>query len=203
MQAEERAPASGQPSGLYPRKGSELLNNLMQLSLGQIDFGRRTFGVEEASAHADGDLVEIADFAEDLIGGATKPDEPALFRQRPPIPQQNVLLREPASERECLLARPTGECSAVGQTGVIPRLVGEPEPSDVLDAVEHDAAAHVEASAVVIERRNVWLYGLVGHGALLDDWEWWCGLAQIREEGREELCGLFNIGHVPAVFQHQ
>lgn len=159
-------------SSLYPRERPELLNDLVKLPLGQIDLGRGAFRVEKAGAHADRDLIEIADLAEDLIGGMTESDKPALFRQGPPIPQQNILLREPASERERLLARSAGECSAVGQADVIPRFIGEPEPADVLDAVEDDATAHIEASAVVIERCDLRLYGLVGHGALLDDWEW-------------------------------
>ena len=144
----------------------------MQLLFGQVDLGRCALGVEQAGAHADGHLIEIANFAEDFVGGAPESDEPALFCQRPPVPQQNVLLRESAGQCERFLTRTAGKGAAVRKADILPGLIREPEPPDVLNAVKHDATAHIEASAVVVERRDMWLYGLVGHGALLDDWEW-------------------------------
>ena len=68
--------------------------------------------------------------------------------------------------RESFLARAAGQRAAVGKSGVVPRLVGEPEPTDILDAVEGNTTAHIEASAVVFERRDVRLNGLVCHGSL-------------------------------------
>ena len=137
----------------------------MQLALRQVDFGGRTLGVEQPRAHADRDLVQIADLTEDLVGGLAEPDESALLRQRAAVAKEDVLLREATREHQGFFARAPGQRTSVRESRVVPGLIVEPQSADVLDSVEDNATGDVEAPTIVLECRDMRLYGLFGHGA--------------------------------------
>lgn len=141
----------------------QLLDDLVQLPLREVDLCRGALGVQQAGAHGDRDLVQVADLAENVIRRAAEAGEAALLGECAAVAEHQLLLREAVREGQHLVAAAPGEGATVGEAAVVPALVGEPESADVLDAVERDAARHVVASPVVIERRDVRLYGLVSH----------------------------------------
>jgi hypothetical protein len=174
----------------------------VQLAFREIDFGGCAIGVEQARAHADRDLVEVADLAEDLVGRLAQAGEATLLRHGAAIPEQQILLGEPARDDENLLAGAARERAAVGETTIVPRLVREPEPTHVLDAVERHPTGHVEVPPVIFEGRDVRLNDLVVHGVVAARGRPF-PLAKESPQGREEEAGLLNVRHMPAIFQHE
>src|SRR4051812_11048420 len=71
--------------------------------------------------------------------------------------------------------------------------------TDVLDAIERDAAGHVEATTVVVEGGDVRLYGVVAHGLLRGRGGRGTSVAQKGAEVEKELRRLFDVRDVPAV----
>src|SRR5690606_10964567 len=119
----------------------------VQLLLGEVDLLRRGFDVEQAGAHGDGDLVEIANLGEDLVGVLAQAEEAALLGEGAAVALDQLLRREALGEGDDFLARAAGQRASVGEAEVVPGLVGEPEPADVLDAVVQDAHRDVVATA--------------------------------------------------------
>ena len=172
------------------------LDDLVELTLGELDLGGRAVVVEQSGAHGDGDLVQVADLFEDVLGRLAQAGETALLGEGAPVAEHQLLRRQASCQRQRLVARATRQRAAVGNSVVVPRLVGEPEVPDVLDAVEHDLAGHVEPTAVVLEVAMGWTISS-RTGVSLSGWGG-SGVAQEVAEKREELRRLFDAGRLLA-----
>src|SRR5690348_11396106 len=76
----------------------QLLDDLVQLPLRQIDLRRCPLRVQQARAHRDRDLVQVANLAEYVVGGAAEAGEAALLGEGAPIAEHELLLRQAPRE---------------------------------------------------------------------------------------------------------
>ncbi len=190
------------PLRLNSRERAQLADDLVQLAFREIDLCGGAVGIEQAGAHRNGHLIQVADLAEYLIGRAAEADKATLLGQGAPIAQEDFLWRETSRECQRFLTRAAGECAAIGKARVVPAFVGKPEPTHVLDSVKRDSAGDVEAPAIVIQRRDMWLNVFVDH-ALSVVGVGFARLAQECEQWKKQLLRLLNIRYVPAVIQHK
>src|SRR6185437_6001296 len=149
---------------LDARAVPEPVDALVQLPFGELDLLACAVLVEQPVAHRDGDLIEVADLGEDVVGGAAEPNEAALFGERPTVPQPELLASQPPRLLDHLVAVARRNRRPVGKAGVVPILLGKPEPPHVLDAVEGDAAGDRVPLAEVLDRGDERLRSGIGEG---------------------------------------
>src|ERR1041385_3911866 len=125
---------------------AQALDALVQLVLRQIDFLIRAFLVEQAVPNRRRDLVQIANLGEDLVRVLAQLEIATLVAERAPVAKQQLVLGELARLRQDVLTAGARDRTAVRKPRILPILFGEPEAADVLDAVEPDAASHLEAA---------------------------------------------------------
>src|SRR3954469_19617946 len=182
-------------SGVAP----ESVDELVQLLLGEVDLLGGTVHVEETGAHRDRHLVQVADLREDFLGDLPEADEAAFLGESAAVPQDELRLREALRELEHLVAVAPRKGSAIGDAGVVPGIVGEPEPSHILDTVEGDATGHAVSTTLVFDRRHVPLNGIVVEGHYTRE-----SIRNLRSseeflDGTEERIRLLDVRHVTAL----
>ena len=114
---------------------------LVELALSELDLLSSALGVEQAVAHGDGDLIQSALVTKsELVGG------------------------EASRELEYLLASAPRDGCTIGESSLIPILLREPEPTDVLDAIEGNAARDRVPSTEMLDRGEKSRNGGIGIG---------------------------------------
>src|SRR5258708_6357141 len=139
----------------------------MELALREIDLRRRAIGVEQARAHRYRHLIQVSDLPQNFVRGSPQSHEAAFLRKRAAIAEEDLLGRQAAGERQRFFPGASRKRATVGQAGVVPALVSEPEATHVLDAIERNATGDVETPAVVLECSDVRLNVVVDHGSYL------------------------------------
>ena len=81
-----------------------------------------------------------------------RPNEAPLFSERAAVAQHQLRGGQSLGEVHHFVPVASRECTAIGDTGVVPVVLGEPESSHVLDTVECDAARHAVPSTVIVDR---------------------------------------------------
>lgn len=125
---------------------------LVELALSELDLLASAFGVEEAIAHGDGDLIHVPDLGQDLLGHAAQTEKRPLFGEGSLVTKSELVGGQASRELEYFLATAPGDGCTIGESGLIPILFREPEPTDVLDAIEGDAARDRVPSAEMLDR---------------------------------------------------
>ena len=137
---------------------------LVELALSQLDLLSRAFGVEQSIAHGDGDLIHVPDLGQDLLGHATQTEKRPLFSESSLVTKSELVGGQASREFEFFLASATGDGCTIGESSLIPILFREPEPTDVLDAIEGDAARDGVSSTEMLDRGEKSRNGGIGIG---------------------------------------
>ena len=76
----------------------QLVDALVELALGELDFLPRAFFVEQTGAHRDRDLVQIADLHENVVGDPAQADESPLLGKRAAVAEPQLIRRQAPRE---------------------------------------------------------------------------------------------------------
>jgi hypothetical protein len=137
---------------------------LVELSLSELDFLASAFGVEQPIAHGDGDLIHVSDLGQDLLGHASQTEKRPLFSEGALVTKSELVGGQASRELEYFLASAPRDGGTIGESRLIPVLFREPEPTDVLDAIEGDAARDGVPSTEMLDRGEKSRNGGIGIG---------------------------------------
>src|SRR5581483_3770840 len=136
----------------------QLFHHLVQLLLGPIDLRRRPLQIEQPGADRDRELIHVSHLRQHLVRHLPQRVKAPLFGHRAMIAVDKIVSGQLLRECQRIVRRAAAKCRAIGNPGIVPCRLGEPEAPDILDAVMRDAQRDVDILAVDGNVRDVrWL----------------------------------------------